>query len=119
MKTDPITLPPGVADAWFHIHCGGETYVSRICRGRDLLKVLDEIAPDLGYAEDLADQDRWYVLNGQCVGCSLACGEDPDIQVTLIDEGDLRSATGDPMTWEYWRDRARRAEALEMGRRAV
>ncbi len=87
MKTDPITLPPGVADAWFHIHCGGETYVSRVCRGRDLLRVLDEIAPNAEmYADDLADPDHWYVVNGQSVGCSLACGEDPDIQVTLIDD---------------------------------
>lgn len=86
MKTDSPLLPDGVADAWFHISCGGEVWTSRVCLGRNLLKVLDEIAPDAGhYAEALADQDSWYVVDGRCVSTSLPCGEDPDIEIALID----------------------------------
>jgi hypothetical protein len=87
MKTESPSLPPGVAEAWFHISCGGEVWTSRVCRGRDLLKVLDEIAPDAErYAEDLADPGFWYELDGVCRSCSLPCGEDPDIEVALIDD---------------------------------
>lgn len=87
MKTDTPLLPDGVADAWFHISCGGEVWTSRVCRGRNLLKVLDEIAPDAGhYAEALANQDSWHVVDVRCVSTSLPCGEDPEIEIALIDD---------------------------------
>lgn len=93
MKT--ILLPDGVADSWFFITAGGEVYESRVCRGADLMLVLAELcfgskdeeheALD-EYARDLADGDFWHVNNGRCVGCSLACGEDPDIEIRLIQD---------------------------------
>lgn len=82
-----IKLPEGVADSWFHLSAGGEVYVSRVCRGADLIKVLEDIVPGAHeYEEDLADPDFWYVCNGRPVSCSLACGEDPELEVRLIDD---------------------------------
>lgn len=98
MKTNAPLLPDGVAESWFHIHCGGEVWISRICRGQDLLKVLDELAPG-SYAEDLADQDNWYVLDGKCRSISLPCGEDPDIEVTLIEAPEFERAVN--REWKF------------------
>lgn len=112
-------LPDGVVEAWFHVSAGGEVYTSRLCRGRDLRRVFGELMFGSPTAEhddldkimaELADPDFWWVNDGRCCTCHVACGEDPDIEVHLVDESDLRAVTGDSMTWEYWRDRARHAE---------
>lgn len=88
-------LPDNVSQSWFHIHCGGEVYTSKIVRGEYLLRALAEIclgSPDEehemidAYARELADPDFWYTLHGEFVGCSLACGEDPDIEIDWIDD---------------------------------
>lgn len=93
MKT--TLLPDGVAESWYHITAGGETYESRVCLGSDILAHVaelcfgskDEEHPDLdGYAEDLADPDRWCWCGDKAIGHSLACGEDPDIVIALIDD---------------------------------
>lgn len=93
MKT--ILLPDGVADSWYHITAGGETYESRICRGSEIMAILAELCFGSkdeehyvldGYAEHLADGDNWHEQNGRYVRASLACGEDPDIEISLIDD---------------------------------
>lgn len=87
MKTDTLSLPPGVAEAWFHLSAGGETYVSRVCRGRDILKVLEDLIPMADQcATDLANPDYWHQIEGRCVSCSIPCGEDSDIEIALIDD---------------------------------
>lgn len=87
MKTDPISLPPGVAEAWFHLSAGGEVYVSRVCRGRDILTVLEDLIPMADQcAADLANPDYWHQVEERCVSCSIPCGEDPDIEVAMIDD---------------------------------
>lgn len=85
MKTEAPSLPPGVAEAWFHISAGGEVWTSRVCLGAHLLIVLDELAPG-SYAEDLADQDAWHEVDGRAVSISLPCGEDPNIEIAMIDD---------------------------------
>lgn len=111
MKT--ILLPDGVAESWYHITAGGETYESRVCRGSDILANLAELCfgskdeeHDVldQYAEALADGDHWCQQDGQCVRCSLACGEDPDIEISLINDAaaiaklntQLRNAASEP-----------------------
>ena len=81
-------LPDGVAKSWFHVHCGGEIWFSRVCRGSELLKVLEEAMGDAEdyCAERLADADNWYVNEGVCRSISLACGEDPDIEIDHIED---------------------------------
>lgn len=87
MKTDIPTLPPGVAEAWFHVHAGGEVWTSRVCRGADLPKVLAELMVlDQHEIDRLANADSWYVLDGKCRSISFACGEDPDLEVTMIED---------------------------------
>lgn len=87
MKTDTPLLPDGVAESWFHVHAGGEVWTSRVCRGADLLNVLDElVGTDERDAEHLANADNWYVLDGKCRSISIACGEDPDIEITMIED---------------------------------
>lgn len=94
MKTETV-LPDGVADAWFHVTAGGEVYESTICQGRELRDVMGELmfgSKDAEHEEldrimaELADPDFWWVNNGRCCTCSVACGEDPDIEVHLIDD---------------------------------
>lgn len=86
MKTDTPLLPDGVAESWFHISAGGETYVSRVCRGRDILTVLEDLIPMADQCADhLANPEYWYQIGSKCVGCSIPCGEDPDLQIALID----------------------------------
>lgn len=93
MKT--ILLPSGVAESWYHITAGGETYESRVCRGSDIHEHLAELCfgeksaeHDVldHYATELADPDRWCWCGKKAIRASLACGEDPDIVITLIDD---------------------------------
>jgi hypothetical protein len=93
MKT--ILLPDGVAESWYHITAGGETYESRVCRGSDILANLAELCfgskdetHDVldQYAEQLADGDSWCWCGSLATSHSLACGEDPDIEITLIND---------------------------------
>lgn len=112
MKT--TLLPDGVADSWFHISCGGEVWTSRVCRGEHLLTVLDELAPG-SYAEELADQDSWHVVDGQCVSISLPCGEDPDIEIAKIDDpGFAMPHFCDGNTWHVLSSIRRGRELVEL-----
>lgn len=92
MKT--ILLPDGVAESWYHITAGGETYESRVCRGAEILANLAELCFGSKdeehevldqYAAQLADPDHWCWCGTLAISQSLACGEDPDISISLID----------------------------------
>lgn len=98
MKT-PI-LPDGVADSWFLIVARGEVYESRIVPGSAILANLADLmfgSKDAEHDEldqiatDLADLDFWSECNGQPVSYSIACGEDPDIEILRIDDNAART----------------------------
>lgn len=95
MSTAGAKLPNGVAESWYMITATGEVYFSLVCRGSNLKRALAEMcfgSPDEEhevldkYWEDLCDPDFWWQNNDQCCTCSLACGEDPDIEIRLISD---------------------------------
>lgn len=94
MKTVP-PLPQDIADGWFHITASGEVYISILARGRDLRGVLGELmfgSWDSDHDEldatmtELADPDWWGRYDGRAVQGSVACGEDPDIEIKRIED---------------------------------
>lgn len=95
MKTVP-PLPQDIAEAWFHVTAGGEAYWSILSRGSDLRRVIGELmfgGQDDPILDDimteLADPDWWGRHDGQAVQGSIACGEDPDIELRRITEPKL------------------------------
>lgn len=123
MKT--ILLPDGVAESWYHITAGGETYESRICRGSEIMAVLAELCFGSkdeehyvldGYAEHLADGDNWHEQNGRYVRASLACGEDPDIEISLIEDREAIARLNTAVTHDPAAQDSRPAQRPQRGR---